>query len=93
MARGGGLETSLLQHLSQHQPNCVSKLTIQYRMNKDIMDLSNAITYDGRMQGGSEGVLRRRLPVPHMSMLLANGHPVWVRDVLNERYWHYFVGQ
>jgi len=44
--------------------NCVVDLTEQYRMNEDIMHLSNQLTYEGKLVCGSEEVAKRSLEIP-----------------------------
>ncbi|KAH7909650.1 Dna2-domain-containing protein [Hygrophoropsis aurantiaca] len=63
-ARKGGLETSLFRKLSDAHPHAVAELTYQYRMNEDIMQLSNKLIYGDRLQCGSEEVAKRTLVIP-----------------------------
>lgn len=60
-AREGGLDVSLFKRLTAS--GCVRELAIQYRMNADIMSLSNLLTYKGRLSCGSEDVALGRLKV------------------------------
>lgn len=58
-ARAGGLDASLFSHLET--PDNTIPLNIQYRMNQELMDCANKMTYGGRLEGGSEEVLGRVL--------------------------------
>ena len=53
----------------------VVTLRRQYRMNEDIMSLSNALVYSGAMRCGSEQVARARLHLPRYHGLLSVGVP------------------
>ncbi|KAI0718426.1 Dna2-domain-containing protein [Cerioporus squamosus] len=63
-ARKGGLEISLFRRLSDAHPEAVVDLTHQYRMNADIMTLSNKLIYSDRLQCGSDYVAQRGLKLP-----------------------------
>ncbi len=47
-----GLNISLFERLCRKYPQNTTILTKQYRMNKDILDLSNSIIYNGVMSHG-----------------------------------------
>ncbi|KAL7423852.1 DNA replication endonuclease-helicase Dna2 [Cryptotrichosporon argae] len=64
-ARAGGLDTSLFKVLCTAHPAAVTDLAHQYRMNEDIMALSNRFIYEGRLKCGSEQVARQSLVLPH----------------------------
>ncbi len=64
-ARKGGLEVSLFRRLSDAHPEAVVDLTHQYRMNADIMTLSNKLIYSDRLQCGSDAVAARSLKLPN----------------------------
>ena len=57
-ARAMGMDVSLFSHL-QTPENTVA-LSVQYRMNKEIQDVANHMTYDGQLECGSEEVANRR---------------------------------
>lgn len=46
----GGLGITLMERLAHSKPTCVSLLTMQYRMNEDLMRFSNEWFYGGRVQ-------------------------------------------
>ncbi|KDR70214.1 hypothetical protein GALMADRAFT_76567, partial [Galerina marginata CBS 339.88] len=60
-ARQGGLEVSLFRRLSEAHPEAVVDLRFQYRMNQEIMLLSNRLIYDDRLRCGSDEVAKRAL--------------------------------
>jgi len=60
-ARHGGLSISLFERLANAHPSTVSQLRFQYRMNEDIMTLSNHLIYNGQLRCGTENVSKRRL--------------------------------
>lgn len=64
-AKKAGLEVSLFRLLSEEHKDYVIDLTHQYRMNEDIMHLSNTLIYDGRLVCGSEEVAQRCLEIPN----------------------------
>jgi DNA replication ATP-dependent helicase Dna2 len=63
-AKKAGLEVSLFRLLSEKHKDYVVDLTHQYRMNEDIMHLSNTLIYGGRLVCGSEEVANRCLEIP-----------------------------
>ena len=66
-------------------------LTHQYRMNADIMSLSNTLIYHDRLRCGSAELAEKGLPIPNKEALesLSAGcderRSCWVRDVMDER--------
>lgn len=62
-AKAQGLDVSLFRTLSETHPQAVVDLNEQYRMNEDIMLLSNKLIYGDRLRCGSEEVARRSLKV------------------------------
>jgi DNA replication ATP-dependent helicase Dna2 len=75
---------SLFRKLSEEHPAAMTVLEHQYRMNEDIMLLSNVLVYDGMLKCGNEAVAKQNLQIPDAAAL-AFAKP-WVRDVLSERY-------
>jgi len=63
-AKKAGLEVSLFRLLSEKHGELVVNLTHQYRMNEDIMHLSNTLIYKGKLVCGSEEVAKRCLEIP-----------------------------
>ncbi|GLB41287.1 putative DNA replication factor Dna2 [Lyophyllum shimeji] len=68
-ARKGGLDVSLFRRLSDAHPQAVVDLAYQYRMNEDIMLLSNKLIYGNRLRCGSEAVASRSLVLPEPDFL------------------------
>uniref|UniRef100_A0A3Q1KB92 DNA replication ATP-dependent helicase/nuclease n=1 Tax=Anabas testudineus TaxID=64144 RepID=A0A3Q1KB92_ANATE len=52
-ARSLGMDESLFKRLELHS-EAVVQLNVQYRMNRQIMSLSNSLMYEGRLECGSE---------------------------------------
>ena len=92
-AKKAGLEVSLFRLLSDAHPHAVVDLTEQYRMNEDIMLLSNKLIYSDRLRCGSEEVARRGLKLPDPAFL-AKMHEsstcpaegCWIERLLDEKY-------
>ena len=62
---------SLFKRLSERHPHAVVSLEHQYRMNQDIMELSNTLIYEHRLKCGTEGVARALLQLPNWDELLS----------------------
>lgn len=50
----GGLGTTLMERIVAHKPSVVTLLTVQYRMNEQIMRFSSNWFYDGRVESAPE---------------------------------------
>ena len=91
-AKKAGLETSLFRLLSETHPHAVVDLNEQYRMNEDIMLLSNKLIYGDRLRCGSAETATRGLTLPDKTFL-AKMHEAtncvrdtcWVERLLDER--------
>jgi DNA replication ATP-dependent helicase Dna2 len=70
-ARRGGLDVSLFKLLSEKHPQSVVDLSHQYRMNEDIMLLSNRLVYENRLKCGSDQVAKQVLAIPHRQLCSA----------------------
>ncbi|KAJ7644148.1 Dna2-domain-containing protein [Roridomyces roridus] len=68
-ARRGGLDVSLFRRLSEAHPQSVVNMAHQYRMNEDIMALSNRLIYEDRLRCGSEVVAKQALRLPDRGFL------------------------
>lgn len=91
-ARKGGYDTSLFKRLTEAHPSAVVYLTHQYRMNEDIMLLSNKLIYSDQLKVGSKEVALQRLDLPHPEGLETihdhKSHPgidCWIRDLLDPK--------
>ena len=66
------MDVSLFKRLSERHPQAVVSLEHQYRMNRDIMELSNTLIYEHRLKCGTEGVAHARLELPNWDELVAH---------------------
>lgn len=57
---GLGNET-IFKILAERHPSSICKLKTQYRMNSDIMSLSNQLIYQGQLKCGNETIAKRKL--------------------------------
>ena len=94
-ARRGGLDVSLFKLLSDAHPEAVVDLSYQYRMNEDIMLLSNQLIYENRLKCGSDEVARQSLVIPNPRSCRDISHDAlccegrsdktcWVQDLMRE---------
>jgi DNA replication ATP-dependent helicase Dna2 len=58
------MNVSLFKRLAEAHPEAVVCLNSQYRMNEEVMSLSNQLIYDNRLMCGSERVARGRIALP-----------------------------
>jgi DNA replication ATP-dependent helicase Dna2 len=70
----GGLDVSLFKQLCEAHPQAVVNLEHQYRMNADVMLLSNTFIYSGRLQCGNASVASRQLQLPKPNGLQSIHH-------------------
>ncbi|KAM8774369.1 DNA replication ATP-dependent helicase/nuclease DNA2 [Rhynchonycteris naso] len=63
-ARALGMSESLFKRLEKNK-NAVVQLTVQYRMNSKIMSLSNKLTYEGKLECGSDKVANAVINLPN----------------------------
>ena len=82
-AQKGGLDISLFRLLSERHAVALTVLEHQYRMNEDIMLLSNSLVYDGMLKCGNESVAKRILQIPNRGQALL-AKP-WIREILSDR--------
>lgn len=69
-------------------------LTLQYRMNEDIMLLSNRLIYGDLLKCGNEEVAKRSLVLPDGGKYLGSLHPdralcrgdCWIKRLMSERW-------
>jgi len=98
-ARNSNL-SSLFKHLSEAHPEAVSYLKFQYRMNKDIMKISNQLIYNFKLRCGTEEARHFLLELPepekldeihHFSTQVSNDikcpgdKGCWLKHVLNPK--------
>lgn len=88
-ARAGGLDVSLFKRLSDAHPSAVVPLSSQYRMNEEIMLLSNKLIYDDRLRCGNEAIAKQALQLPHRATCADVGASTcdadcWIQGLLEE---------
>ncbi|BEI94616.1 uncharacterized protein CcaverHIS019_0701880 [Cutaneotrichosporon cavernicola] len=87
-ARAGGLDISLFRRLSDAHPAAVAPLAAQYRMNADIMTVSNALIYEERLRCGSDAVANQSLVLSDQQSCESLGgtcdSTCWVQDLMRE---------
>ncbi|KAK9453732.1 DNA replication factor Dna2-domain-containing protein [Dipodascopsis uninucleata] len=89
-AKFGGLDISLFKILSDAQPKALVAMEYQYRMCEEVMTLSNALIYDGRLKCGSQEVAKRKLEICNLDGGLHAIHrgsqhsSCWISDLLSE---------
>ena len=81
-ARNGGLSISLFRRLSEAHPEALVNLTFQYRMNQEIMRLSNIMVYNNKLKCGSSSIAHQRLEIPKWNDRQSIIQSKWVWDVL-----------
>jgi DNA replication ATP-dependent helicase Dna2 len=79
-AKKDGFDISLFKLLSHAHPEAVVSLTYQYRMNKDVMLLSNALVYENKLQCANEEVANKVLDIPDMENFRKHCHPGTEQD-------------
>ncbi|CAO1617669.1 unnamed protein product [Parajaminaea phylloscopi] len=73
-ARAGGLDVSLFKRLHEAHPGATVYLTKQYRMNENIMLISNHLIYNGQLQCGNEQTAKQVLHLPYKQAALDTVH-------------------
>jgi DNA replication ATP-dependent helicase Dna2 len=63
LARKKGYDVSLFKLLADAHEEDVAHLRLQYRMNEEIMSLSNRLVYEGRLKCGNREVAERKLRI------------------------------
>ncbi|CAH6789767.1 DNA replication ATP-dependent helicase/nuclease DNA2 [Phodopus roborovskii] len=70
-ARALGMSESLFKRLERNK-SAVVQLTVQYRMNSKIMSLSNKLTYEGKLECGSDRVANALITLPNFKDVKPN---------------------
>ncbi|EJD05682.1 Dna2-domain-containing protein [Fomitiporia mediterranea MF3/22] len=87
-ARKGGFDVSLFRRLSSAHPTAVVDLTYQYRMNANIMLLSNKLIYSDRLKCGSAEIADQSLVIPnaveHGRSCSTNDSSCWIQTIIDE---------
>ena len=78
-AMKAGLGKSLMERIVENHPEAVTLLTMQYRMNHEIMRFSNEWFYGGAMTAAPEvrhrGILDFDTPIEWIDPIMYGGHP------------------
>jgi DNA replication ATP-dependent helicase Dna2 len=90
----GDVNTSLFHKLSQDHPESLLLLKKQYRMNEDIMSISNNFIYDNNLQCGNVMVAESKLDLKELNTGLSflakfdksNDNGSWIEKVLDSEY-------
>uniref|UniRef100_A0AAV2LPH1 DNA replication ATP-dependent helicase/nuclease n=1 Tax=Knipowitschia caucasica TaxID=637954 RepID=A0AAV2LPH1_KNICA len=90
-ARSLGMDESLFKRLECYS-EAVVQLNVQYRMNRQIMSLSNSLMYEGRLECGSERAACAQVTLPFLLSVQSElsshskDHPQhdlsWIRNAL-----------
>jgi DNA replication ATP-dependent helicase Dna2 len=64
IAEQAGYGISMLSRLAEKHPTAIAPLTMQYRMNEEICDISSVAFYSGKMKCGDDSVKHQRLDLP-----------------------------
>ncbi len=83
-AMRGGLAKTLMERIVENKPEVVTLLTMQYRMNRRIMEFSSRWFYGGRMTAAPE--------VEHRGILDYDEPMMWIDTSATEAY-EQFVGE
>ncbi|MGK3734044.1 MAG: DNA replication ATP-dependent helicase Dna2 [Bacillariaceae sp.] len=91
IAENGGYGISVLKRLADSHPHAIAQLTMQYRMNEAICQISSEATYGGLLKCGNDNVKLQLLQLPAYPTLLPT--PVnfnqnqpcfsWLRSVID----------
>ncbi|XP_069501087.1 DNA replication ATP-dependent helicase/nuclease DNA2 [Ambystoma mexicanum] len=96
-ARDLGMSESLFKRLEKNK-EAVVQLTVQYRMNNQIMAISNKMVYEGKLECGSERVATSIVNLPNlenlkleMELFTGCSEKSWWSDVLVPKKAVYFL--
>ena len=82
VARSQGMDISLFSHLSTKAENIIP-LSMQYRMNEKIQALANHLTYEGKLECGSEEVAKRT--IISNSRRSIKDEPKWINRLFDSK--------
>ncbi len=86
-AREMGYDVSLFKMLADAYPLALSTLRTQYRMNAEIMNLTNQLIYSNQLKCGSDGVASQTLSLHYTTRILKSLHENQaVGRVLDKKY-------
>ncbi|CAO3618121.1 unnamed protein product [Cunninghamella blakesleeana] len=73
-AMEAGFSNSLFSILAKSHPESIVYLEYQYRMNRDIMAITNKLIYDYKLKCGSDIIANKSLKIPHFNQGIASIH-------------------
>lgn len=83
---------SLFRRLSDAHPIAVVDLNELYRMNQDIMLLSNKLIYSGRLRCGNDAIAKRGLHIPSADFMhelhkksACTGDKCWLKQLMDPK--------
>ena len=74
-AKQGGLDQSLFSILDSKHPEATSSLTLQYRMNQQIARMANHLTYEDKLECGTDEVRNRVITMTTDTSTM----PAWIQ--------------
>ncbi|KAF9280610.1 Tripartite DNA replication factor [Mortierella alpina] len=83
-AKKDGFDLSLFRMLSDRYPQSVTSLTQQYRMNQDVMLLSNTLVYKNQLRCANDEVANKVLEIPAMARFRRHCHTLMPVDVFSD---------
>jgi superfamily I DNA and/or RNA helicase len=92
-AVANGMDVSLFRLLSEARPETTVQLRYQYRMNQDIMMLSNVLIYHGKLVCGSQQVMHQSFQLQNLEHIVGDmadcgencGLKDWLLAVLHQK--------
>jgi DNA replication ATP-dependent helicase Dna2 len=78
-----GFGISMLMALAEKYPDSVAQLTMQYRMNRDICELSNSLAYEGKLKCANAAVAARVLDFNSFRFDVLATSERWLQQTLN----------
>lgn len=75
---------SLFKHLCEANPQAITYLSLQYRMNQDIMLLTNHLVYEYRLLCANDSIAKKQLEIPNVHLQECDSQ-CWINQVLKEK--------
>ena len=89
----GGLGCTLMERIAHRHPEAVRLLTIQYRMNEELMRFSSEWFYDGKLEAAPEVRHRSLLDLLDWPLVWVNTDPLEEGQETGVSYQETFIGQ
>ncbi|XP_041474076.1 DNA replication ATP-dependent helicase/nuclease DNA2-like [Lytechinus variegatus] len=85
-ARDLGMDESLFQRLVSAHSSSAMSLSLQFRMNSEIMAISNHMVYDGAMRCGNEAVAKGTVSLPYWDAWCEEScEDAWLEDAVDPK--------